>query len=102
MLRHRVTIQRSTPLLNTFNEAVDRWADLATVWAEVSGVSGREPYDRQLRFAESTHQVRIRYRADLAPTDRLLLADGTALDIEAVTDLDGRRRELLLMAKAVR
>lgn len=101
-LRHRVTIQQATVTRNEFGEPVETWQDLATVWAEVVDLSGREFIEaRQAPASEVTTRVRIRYRAGIEPTMRVLHG-ARVLEIVAVLEPEGRRRELHLMCREVR
>lgn len=72
-LRHRVTIQALTRADDGFggrdNEA---WVDVATVWADVVPVSGREAARNGGVQANATFRVTIRWRAGVAPKQRLV------------------------------
>ena len=46
---------------------------MATVWAAVDPVSGREYYAAEQAQSEVTHKVRLRYRAGVTPGMRVLL-----------------------------
>jgi SPP1 family predicted phage head-tail adaptor len=96
-----VKLQSKSVTRNDFGEEVITWTDTATVWAEVSGVSGREFVEQARTEAEVSHRVRIRYRASIVPHMRVLVvATSQALDIEAVLP-DQRRREIVLMCKEI-
>lgn len=97
-MRARVTIQSRTIAQNGLGEAIESWSTVATVPADVRMAGGAERYvnagDQQQ--ATITHVVRMRYRADVSPLERLL--HGTrVLDIESAVDPDGRGRELVCM-----
>jgi len=98
-LRHRVTIQQKSVTQNSYGEEIVTWAELATVWASVEDLSGREFYEaRQVPAAEVTTRVRIRYRSDVEPTMRIVHG-GRTLEIVFVLDPEGRRRETVLMCR---
>jgi SPP1 family predicted phage head-tail adaptor len=99
-LRHRVKLQSKSVTRNDFGEEVVTWTDTATVWAEVSGLSGREYITQSRTEAELSHRVRIRYRASIVPHMRVLVGTTQALDIEAVLP-DERKREIQLMCKEI-
>lgn len=99
-LRHRVKLQSKSVTRNDFGEEVVTWTDTATVWAEVSGLSGREYITQARTEAEVSHRVRIRHRASIVPHMRVLVGTTQALDIEAVLP-DERKREILLMCKEI-
>jgi SPP1 family predicted phage head-tail adaptor len=99
-LRHRVTIQGRTITRNSYGEEKVDWMPVATVWAEVTDLSGREYFAAQQVQAEVTTRIRIRYRPGVAPEMRVV-AGARTFDILAVLDPDGRRRELHLMCRGV-
>src|SRR5688572_27884693 len=94
-LRHRVTIQRKSSHLGQWGHE-SAWRDVATVWASVKAAGGGEKFDGTTAGVDgqSTYTVRLRYRSDLASTDRII-CDGRVLDLTEVMDPEGRRRELV-------
>ena len=70
-LCHRVTIQRKTVTRDTFNGETVTWADVATVWARVEPIGGRESYGAGQTLAESTYTVKMRFRRDINAAWRL-------------------------------
>ena len=99
-LRHRVTIQQKIVTRDTFGGEVVTWADVATVWAAVEPLRGREFLDAKQIQAETAYRVRMRYRSDV-DTDMRIVWDSRTLEITAVLDVDGRGRELELMCREV-
>jgi len=99
-LRHRVTIQEAVTAQNSFGEETPSWQDVATVWAAVEPLQGREYFDAQKQVAEVDTRVRVRYRAGIGPTMRVVWGVHT-YDIGAVLDVGGRHRELHLMCREV-
>lgn len=86
MLDKRVTIQApSEGAQNEYGEPVEPWADVATVWASVSPLNGKELTFARQRQANVTHEVRMRYRSDLTitPANRLKMGN-RVLHIESV------------------
>lgn len=100
-LRHRVTIQQSLPDRDSYGTEIARWSDVATVWAEVTDISGREYVAMQQAVSNVSVRVRIRYLAGLQPTMRVLFGART-LDIVSILDAEGRNRELHLMCQEIR
>ncbi|HRC61626.1 MAG TPA: phage head closure protein [Dehalococcoidia bacterium] len=101
-LRNRVVIQRRTGAVNAFNEPTDTWSALATVWAGIEPISGREYFAAQQVQSELTHRVTIRYLEGVTPKDRVAWTDPATqatryFDIRAVIDRDERHREQQLM-----
>lgn len=100
-LRHRVTIQQKTTAQDTYGQPIETWTNVATVWASIEDLRGREFIEaRQVPAAEITTRVRIRYRTGIEPTMRVIYGSRT-LEITAVIDPDGRKRELELMCQEV-
>ena len=98
--RHRVTIQRVTETKDADGGYVKTWADLATVWAEIRGVGGREYFDKDVVTSEVSCVFIIRFRSDLVPTDRLSW-NGDSYEIVAIGDRSGLRIENDIAAKLV-
>ena len=99
-LRHRVTIEQVTSTRDSMGVPEETWSTLATVWAEVAAVSGREFVEGFRTQAEVTHSIWIRYRSDV--TARMRCAEGsTHYDIVAVLDPDGRKEKLRLMCREI-
>jgi SPP1 family predicted phage head-tail adaptor len=98
-LRYRLTLQQSTESRSKTGATTEAWSDLATVSAEKMDLSGRE-YD-----AESLVSTRFRigYRADLDINAKMrCICNGKTYSLASPPlDPDGKRRELILMCKAV-
>lgn len=97
-LRHQVTIQQATETRNTLGEAIRTWSTVATVWASVEPLRGREFFDAEQVQSEISQRVRMRYRSGIKPTMRLLYGS-RILQIQAVIDVDERHREIHLMCR---
>jgi len=97
-LRHRVTIQQLVSSFDEYNAPVETWQDVATVWAAVEPLSGREYFAAEQVQARVTTRITIRYRAGIEPTMRVLWS-GKTYNIRAVIDTEGRHEELQLMCE---
>lgn len=97
-LRHRVVIQRYKATQDEYGQPIQTWIDVAAVWANVEGLSGRELFEAQQTRAEADHRVTIRYRDDITPTMRIV-NDGRSYNITAAADRTGRREWLELTCK---
>lgn len=83
-LRHRVTIQSVTETRDTTTGAIaTSWADVATVWAAVEPLSGREFLAAQANQAEVVARILIRYRDDVTAKMRVV-AGSKVYNIRAV------------------
>lgn len=99
-LRHRVTIQRKAATQNASGEEVPTWADVATVWAAIEPLQGREFLEAQREGAELTTRIRMRHTVGIAPEMRA--TEGShAWDILSVVNSEERDRELVLMCREV-
>jgi SPP1 family predicted phage head-tail adaptor len=102
-LDRRMTIQRATTTLNEFNEPIETWGDLATVWAKRRDASATESYRAQEVGAQITARFTIRWSSVVAsvnPRDRLSF-DGRFYNITAVRDVGrSRLREIDAVARA--
>lgn len=97
-LRNWITIQSRTLSQDALGGSVETWSALATVPANVRMVGQGERYipSADQEVALVTHRVRMRYRDDVSPLNRIVY--GTrVLDIESAVDPDGRSRELVCM-----
>ena len=73
-LRRRVTIQPYELVVDDYGAPLHResWKDVATVWASVEAVSGRDFFAARQEQSEVTHKVTIRYRGDVTAQMRVL------------------------------
>ncbi|KAA0017110.1 phage head closure protein [Salinicola corii] len=104
-LRHRVTIQRQGEGKDELGQPVEGWEDVATVWAEVTGLSGREYIASGGEQSEVSMQVLMRYRTGIDETMQVIHPPPTGGGeiYEIISALpDARRRQLILMCKSAR
>lgn len=100
-LDRRITIERYTETRDAFNNPVQTWATLTTVWAAVEHIRDSERWAAQEVGATATMRFQIRYSstvADVSPLDRVVY-EGRAYDIAGVKEI-GRREGLELTASA--
>lgn len=92
-LRHKLILEAPTRTGDGGGGAEVSWHKVDDVWVEITPGQGAETFTAEKRTSHLSHTVTLRWRADLAPTQRL--RTGTrVLEIEAVADPDGRRRWL--------
>lgn len=98
-LRHRVTLQRAVTTADGHGDQVRTYSDLATVWADVEAIGGREFIAGAHVQADVTSRITLRARPGLTltPADRITWGTRT-FDIRHVIDLQGRSREWQVMA----
>lgn len=100
-LDRRITIQRATYATSSLNTPIATWADLTTVWANITFRNAGEGEAGQQVRATLQTRFTIRYSskvADVNPKDRLTF-DGRTYDIKAVYEL-GRRQGMEIHAVA--
>lgn len=97
-LRHRITLQQQINTQNDYGVIVTIWQNIATVWAEIKPISGREYFSAQQVQSEVTTQIWIRYRKGIEPTMRVE-HNGKYYEIISVLNYQGLNKTLQLMCK---
>jgi SPP1 family predicted phage head-tail adaptor len=97
LLNNRITIRRPVEIDNGKGGYDTDWLPVATLWAEVRGLDGREVMIAQVLNGISAYRIRIRWRRGIEPNDQLRY-DGKDLNIRSVSDPDGRRDWLVIIA----
>lgn len=97
-LRNRVDLQRVTVTRDSHGDQVKTWATLATVWASIEPLSGREFLQASQVMSDVTVRIKIRGNPDLAltPKDRVKFG-ARVFDIRHVIDWGGRGVETQLL-----
>lgn len=93
-----MTLQEPVTAQNGYGERTTTWSTVATVWASVEPLRGREFFDAERVQSEISHRVRMRYRSGMSSKLRVLLGS-RVLQIEVVIDVEERHRELQLMCR---
>lgn len=101
-MRHRITFQHFTGTLDGFGDPLQdddaNWEDVATVWAAIDPISGREFYAAEQSQSEVSHKVRCRYRAGLDTAMRIIYGK-RKFKIISIINWEERSESLLLMCK---
>ncbi len=97
-LRHSIVVERSTSVQNPKGGYNTAWAPIASVWAAIKGLDGRESVMAQVLEGISFYRLTIRWCDDLRQSDQIILDDGKRLNIRSIMDPDGRRRWLQILA----
>ena len=102
-LADRIAIRRATVAADGFNEPVETWATLATVWASAMPVMDGERWQAGQTIAQQSYRFTIRWSsavADVNPRDRILFG-GKEYDINGVKDtVVNTWREITATARA--
>lgn len=69
-LNHRITLQRRVAGTDTLGQPSTEWEDVATVWANVEPLRGREFFAAGQMQAAADARISIRYRSDVSATWR--------------------------------
>ena len=101
-MRHRITFQSFSGAVDSFGDPLQgddsQWTDVATLWAAIDPVSGKEFYVVQQSQSEVTHKVRCRYLPGLTTAMRIKY-DGRLFKIISILDWEERHESLLIMCK---
>ncbi|QYR20804.1 phage head closure protein [Paenibacillus sp. sptzw28] len=100
-LNKRVTIRRPPTDTDTYGQPLDvGWTDVATVWAAIEPLRGREYFAAMQENADVTTRIRIRWRHGI---DRTMIAvddaSGTVFEIGHIIHPEFAKQELQLMCK---
>lgn len=88
-LDRRVTIRRATQTRDAFNNPVETWYDVATVWAQQRPNRGGERFTAQEIAGAAVTTFHLRFRVDVTVMDRIQY-DGRDWNILDVREI-GRR-----------
>jgi SPP1 family predicted phage head-tail adaptor len=91
-----VTIQQMVAAQDSYGSPTDQWEDVATVWASVEPLKGRELIAAQAVQAEIAGRIRLRYRPDVTTAHRVVFGN-LIFNILSVINPAYRNRELELM-----
>jgi SPP1 family predicted phage head-tail adaptor len=97
LLDRRVTLERRVEVVDPSGEVVVSWVPLATVWARVEPLGGRENFGAQQFVATGDLRFTVRWRADVTPLHRVVYA-GVPYDVVSVAE-EGRREALLIVGR---
>lgn len=95
-LRHRVSLQEEQRVDDGSGGSTTSFVETGLLWANVTGIGGREFYEAKRLNPEISHQVEIRYRPGIVGGMRFMHGDA-AFRIVSPVDPDGRGRSLLIM-----
>jgi SPP1 family predicted phage head-tail adaptor len=97
-LRHRVALQQKTIAEDNLMQQSEIWTEIATVWACIEPLSGREYFAAKQINAEISVRITIRYLPGIK-TDIRAVLDGRIFEVLAVINPEERRKALILMCK---
>lgn len=101
-MRHRITFQEFDGESDDYGDPLEtddsHWEPVATAWAAIDPISGREFYAAEQSQSEVTHKVRLRYRSGLTTAMRIYLGS-RRFKIISIIDWEERHESLLIMCK---
>ena len=97
-LRQRVTVQEKSVTRDDYGAEVITWTDLATVWAAVQPLTGREWIEGRQETAGVTTRIRMRYRSGITPEMRVSFGD---IEFNILSVIHVKERELHLMCREI-
>lgn len=99
-MRHRITFQRITPVINENGFESEMPEEYKTVWAAVTNLHGKEYFEAKAVQAENTVKFTIRYLAGIDQTMKILF-QGKAYNITAIDNIKYRNRYIEIQAMEV-
>lgn len=99
-LRHRITLQKYIETTDDEGFSTQQWQDIATVWASVENLYGREYWQAAAIQAENTVKFTIRYRKDLS-SDMRIKFQGQHYEIISIDNIKYKNEYIEIKAKAV-
>jgi SPP1 family predicted phage head-tail adaptor len=84
-LSSRITVESAAKTQNAVGETVLSWSTVATVWAKVEPLAGREAERYGEIVGLNGHKVTIRHRSDITSAMRIIYRSRT-LEIGAVNE----------------
>jgi SPP1 family predicted phage head-tail adaptor len=81
-LDRRITLQQKTITRGNLGGHQEVWTDVATVWAEVRELSGREIFNAKAVGSSATRMITLRHRSDVHADQRVMFSDGRIARIE--------------------
>lgn len=95
----RITVERPQTGTDAWGQPIEGWALIASTWAAVEPLTGRELFAAQAAQSETTYRVTVRYMAGVDASCRVLLDDGRVLGIVAVIDLRNQHRFIQFLCR---
>lgn len=99
-LRHRVVLQKKEITVDELKQQTENWTDIASVWAAIEPLSGREYFAARQLNEEVSVKITIRYRDDVTSDNRLVF-NNKVFEVLSVIDPRERGKTLILMCREV-
>lgn len=101
LLNHRICLLKPVVTTTDHGPVVSHFTEVGRVWARVEMLGGSERLKDRAILSMADVRITIRYTASVTDEYRIV-HNGQTLSITSVSDPDGRRRELVILAKMYR
>ena len=102
MLTRRIKIQRPSTIKDSVGAPCRSWLDVATVWAEIQPLSGKEAVIANRISAELSHQIIVRYQSLFDNPQQVaqmrVLYKARIFNIHSALNEDEKRTQIILLA----
>ena len=98
-LRHRLTIKEPVSVRDSTGGDVPTWSTVATVWARISPLMGKEILGSGSKFGEITHKVVMRHRQGIVAKMRLQEKDRVFEIVSPPINIEELDKEIQIMVK---
>jgi len=99
-LRHRVTLRKKEIAEDALKQQSEVWTDIATVWARIEPLSGREYFAARQENADVSVKVVIRYLPGITAETRVVFG-GRIFEVLSVINPEERNISLVLLCKEI-
>jgi len=100
-LRHRIALRSMQVTKSATGANIATPVEIASVWAAIEPVGGREAFRSGRETADLTHDVTIRYRAEVTAANQVLHGE-RVFDVMRVIDVLERHRWMRLECREQR
>ncbi|PUE34899.1 MULTISPECIES: phage head closure protein [unclassified Limnohabitans] len=102
MLTRRIKIQRPSTIKDSVGAPCRSWLDVATVWADIQPLSGKEAVIANRISAELSHQIIVRYQSLFDNPQQVaqmrVLYKARIFNIHSALNEDEKRTQIILLA----
>jgi len=99
-LRHRISFEREVKVADGYLGSTATWRSVATVWASVEPLSGREYFYGHQISTEVSHRIKIRYNETVDVKMRINFG-GRYMQIASILDIKERHQSQEILAQEV-
>ena len=100
VLNQQVRLEVQTTVQDDYGQPLNEWLPVATLWAAVEPLQGREYIAASMLTSAVEARIRLRYRPGVTAAMRVIHGQDT-YGIQAVIHIKSARQELQLMCKSV-